>query len=72
MVNPKNKWTFDPSVVGEVSNLASVECPINSKVYHSFPILYTRMPELVQEKCATPNKFGLPFTVNRHISKLIS
>ena len=38
----------------------------------SFPIIYVRMPELVREKCAIPNKFGLPDTINIHISKLIS
>ena len=36
MVNQTNKQTFDFPLVGEVCNLAGVECPINSKVYHSF------------------------------------
>ena len=35
MVNQTNKQTFDFPLVGEVCNLAGVECPINSKVYHS-------------------------------------
>ena len=34
MVNQKNKQTFSPPRVGEVSNLAGAECTINSKVYH--------------------------------------
>ncbi len=36
MVNQKNKQTFSPPRVGEVSNLAGAECTINSKVYHSY------------------------------------
>ena len=39
MVNQKNKQTFSPPRVGEVSNLAGAECTVNSKVYHSFPKL---------------------------------
>ena len=35
MVNEKNKQTFSPPRVGEVSNIAGAECTINSKVYHS-------------------------------------
>ena len=31
----KNKQTFSPPRVGEVSNLAGAACTINSKVYHS-------------------------------------
>ena len=31
MVNEKNKQTFSPPRVGEVSNLAGAECTINSK-----------------------------------------
>ena len=38
MVNQTNKQTFAPPLVGEVSNLAGVKCPINSKVYHSLNI----------------------------------
>ena len=34
IVNPKNKETFSAPPVGEVSNLAGVECPINSKLYY--------------------------------------
>ena len=37
MVNQKNKQTFSPPRVGEVSNLAGAECTINSKIYHSSP-----------------------------------
>ena len=43
IVNPKNKETVSAPtlrVVGEVSNLAGVEGPINSKVYHIFVISY--------------------------------
>ena len=29
-----------PSPVGEVSNLAGVKCPINSKLYYNSNILY--------------------------------
>ena len=39
MVNQKNKQTFSPPRVGEVSNLAGAECTINSKVYHSITYL---------------------------------
>ena len=46
MVNQTNKQTFAPPLVGfllgcffKVCNLAGVECPINSKVYHSFTYL---------------------------------
>ena len=39
MVNQKNKQTFSPPRVGEVSNLAGAECTINSKIYHSFTYL---------------------------------
>ena len=47
MVNQKNKQTFSPPRVGEVSNRgphpllgrgAGAECTINSKVYHSFQL----------------------------------
>ena len=34
IVNPKNKETFSAPPVGEVSNLAGVERPINSKLYY--------------------------------------
>ena len=36
MVTLKNKQTFYPNLVGAVSNRTGAECPINSKVYHSF------------------------------------
>ena len=36
MVNQTNKQTFYPNLVGAVSNRTGAECPINSKVYHSF------------------------------------
>ena len=35
MVKPKNKETFAPPPVGEVSNLAGAGCPINSKLYYN-------------------------------------
>ena len=34
IVKPKNKETFSPLLVGEVCNLAGVECPIHSKLYY--------------------------------------
>ena len=72
MVNLKNKWTFHRHSVGAVCNRTGTECLINSKVYHSFPIIFIQMPELVWEKCTNPNKFGHPSTVDLHIGKFIS
>ena len=43
MVNQTNKQTFGFPLVGEVCNLAGVECPINSKVYHKCPYTYRRI-----------------------------
>ena len=40
MVNQINKQTFHPNLVGAVSNRTGVECPINSKVYHSLYIYF--------------------------------
>ncbi len=40
MVNQINKQTFYPTPVGAVSNRTGAECLINSKVYHSFPIIF--------------------------------
>ena len=34
IVNPKNKWTFAPHLVGAVSNRTGAEYPINSKLYY--------------------------------------
>ena len=85
MVNLRINWTL---YTGEVRNLAYqewVECLFIFLVYHSFPIFYIRMPQLVGEKCAVPDKSviqgmdlvysqtksGLPDIVNLHISKLI-
>ena len=42
---------------GGIGNLVSIEkCLFIFQVYHSFPIIWVRKPELVREKCAVPNK----------------
>ena len=49
MVNQTNKQTFHFPLVGEVCNLAGAECPINSKVYHSLPIIAERHQNYVSK-----------------------
>ena len=48
IVDPKNKWTFSPHPVGEVSNLAGAECPINSKLYYKSKIRYFTNQEMME------------------------
>ena len=72
MVNLRINWTLSTGAVRNRTYLVAVKCLLIYLVYHSFPKMSPGKPELVREKCAVPNKFGLPDPGTFYIGKLIS